>query len=61
MFGTLRRYVKRKAAARAAAERAEKLAAFQQAVKRGDTRAQHERYEAAKVATAKLLKLEGGR
>ena len=57
MLGTLRRYVIRKKAARIAAERAEKLAAFQQALKRGDTRRQHGCFEAAKAATLKALKV----
>lgn len=61
MFGTLRRYVNRKRAARMAAERAEKLAALQSAIKRRDTRAQHDRWPAAFKATTAALRGELGR
>jgi hypothetical protein len=42
-------------------KRAEALIAYADAVKRGDTRQQHERYAEAKRMTTEVLKLEAGR
>lgn len=42
-------------------ERARALMAFAEAVKRGDTRAQHERQAEAKRLTAEVLRMEVGR